>query len=141
MIPLNDIRKAVIGRLRKETDVLNITGEELKNVEYPLFHVQLVPLSVKTRAAGFLCERKILIKITYQKEWRSANTDLYSMLDKLDTLFLPYLSVADRNLAISGAEGSIADGVGHYQFYLDFTDTTEQKEEEAELFQSLNIDL
>lgn len=130
MITLKDVKNAVIKVLREGTTIKTITGEDRLKMEYPLLYVQLEPLSSATSAAGLHTDRAILIDITYQQERITSNEELYEMLELLDSLIRPILTVKDRNFTIQNADFQVTDEIGHYTFQINFTDILKEPNDE-----------
>lgn len=120
---LEDIRNGIIRLLRENTDVGNITGEDVTQANgQPLLHVQLTPLSLSAAAAGYHTDKEILVDISYMESLITSNRSIYAMLERLDRIFRPYFKIGDRAFTCS-AQPEITDDIGHYRFTMRFTDT------------------
>lgn len=120
---LEEIRNGIIRLLRENTDVGNITGEDVTQANgQPLLHVQLTPLSLSAAAAGYHTDKEILVDISYMESLITSNRSIYAMLERLDRIFRPYFKIGDRAFTCS-AQPEITDDIGHYRFTMRFTDT------------------
>lgn len=119
---LADIRNGIIRILRENTDMEFITGEDITQSENEAFlHIQLVPLSFKTAAAGHWVEKEILIDIAYMEKLVTTNEKIYRMLDRLDEIFKPFFIIGGRAFS-PPTQMDITDDIGHYKMTLKFMD-------------------
>ena len=136
---LQEIKDGIIKMIHDNVPVDRITGERVtQSGKESILHVQLIPLSSKTAAAGYFVEKEILIDIAYMEELVTDNASIYRMLDTLDSIFKPCFRVGNRAFTCDGA-GEIVDDVGHYKMTLRFTDTADIKTEEP-LAKTLRVD-
>lgn len=135
---LLDIRDGIIRVLRENTEVEDITGEDLTQTDGPFLHLQLVPLSSKTAAAGYWVDKEVLVDIAYMEKLVTTNEKIYLMLEKLDEAFKPFFFICDRAFA-PPAQMDITDDIGHYKMTLSFTDTV-PFEEKCPLAEFLKLD-
>lgn len=124
---LADIRNGIIKILRENTEVEDITGEDITQTDGPFLHLQLVPLSSKTAAAGHWVEKEVLVDIAYMEKIVTTNEKIYMMLEKLDRIFKPFFFICGRAFS-PPAQMDITDDIGHYKMTLAFTDTVPFKE-------------
>lgn len=142
MISLNDIKKAVIHCLREKTDIRNIYGEEIKNKHFPLFQVVIIPGGSATAAAGYHIEKNLMVDILYMEEDYTSNEKNYEMLELLDGIIRPVLTVCDRNFTVESTVMEITDSVAHYKFSLNFTDIIGKSGDmDIPLMENLEMDL
>lgn len=139
MITLQDIRAAIIWLLRQYTKVEHIHGEEIRQREFPLLYVELIPAEVRTAAAGQHTEKNILVDLLYMEETYTSNEKNYQMLEQLDSIIRPVLQIKDRSITIETAQMEITDGVAHYKFYLNFTDQTGHREEPEPFMEHMQL--
>lgn len=119
---LEEIKAGIIRLLREHTDVECITGEDVSQIKEDRFlHLQLEPLSIKTAAAGHMQDKEILVDISYMERLHTSNQSIYAMLETLDSIFHPFFRIGDRAFTCDAQPG-ITDDIGHYKFYLRFTD-------------------
>lgn len=123
MITLNEIKLALIKKLRNGTGVKNIYGEEINKKSFPLLQISIMPNTFRTAAAGYHTDKNILIDIIYMEEDFTSYSENYQMLETIDRLIRPVLSVGERNFTVENASMEITDYVGHYKFFLEFTDS------------------
>lgn len=121
-VTLVDIRDGIIRILRENTEVEDITGEDITQSDGPFLHIQLVPLSSKTAAAGHWIDKEVLVDIAYMEKLVTANENIYRMLEELDGIFKPFFLICDRAFS-PPAQMDITDDIGHYKMTLKFTDT------------------
>lgn len=119
---LLDIRDGIIRILRENTEVEDITGEDITQADGPFLHLQLVPLSSKTAAAGHWVDKEVLVDIAYMEKLVTSNEKIYMMLEELDGIFKPFFSIGGRAFS-PAAQMDITDDIGHYKMTLKFTDT------------------
>lgn len=124
MIPLNEIKVAIIKQLRAKTDIKHVYGEDIEKKEYPHLQVLLLPLTHTTAAAGQHTDRSLLVDIQFRNSDFTENEKNYEMLGQIDTAVRPFIKVGSRCLKVESATMEVTDHVGHYKFYLEFTDTT-----------------
>lgn len=136
---LIDIRNGIIKLLRASTEINNIAGEDITQTENePYLHIQLLPLSSKTLAAGRWIQKEILVDIAYMEKLVTSNENIYKMLDKLDEIFKPFFFIGRRAFTCP-AQMDITDDIGHYKMTLDFIDTVPFEKMEP-LVENLRID-
>ena len=136
---LTDIRNGIIRLLRTNTEINNITGEDITQTEKePYLHIQLVPLSSKTLAAGHWIQKEVLVDIAYMEKLVTSNESIYNMLDKLDGIFKPFFFIEHRAFTCQ-AQMDITDDIGHYKMTLEFIDPAPFEETEP-LVENLKID-
>ena len=123
MTTLEDVKLAVIRKLRDGTDVRNIYGEEIRKKSYPLFQVNVIPNTFATAAAGYHTDRNILVDVLYMEEDFTSYEKNCGMLELVAGILRPVLQVGDRHFTVRNASMEITDQVAHYKFYLEFTDT------------------
>lgn len=119
---LADIRNGIIKILRENTEVEDITGEDITQKDGPFLHLQLVPLSSRTAAAGHWVEKEVLVDIAYMEKLVTTNESIYGMLEKLDGIFKPFFFIGRRAFS-PPAQMDITDDIGHYKMTLSFIDT------------------
>lgn len=135
---LTDIKNGIIKLLRENTEVEDITGEDISRTEgKALLHVQLVPLSSKAAAAGHFIDKAVLVDIAYMEKLVTSNAATYEMLEKLDGIFKPYFVICGRAFS-PPAQMDITDDIGHYQMTLEFTDSI-PFEEKYPLMENLKV--
>ena len=123
MTTLEDVKLAVIRKLRDGTDVRNIYGEEIRKKSYPLFQVNIIPNTFTTAAAGCHTDKNILVDVLYMEQDFTSYEKNYGMLEMADSILRPVLQVGDRHFTVCNASMEITDQVAHYKFFLEFTDT------------------
>lgn len=137
-----DIRKGIIRLLRDNTDVENITGEDLETTKdyfssdrdgneatLPAFLVGVQPVSVNNSAAGRHMEKSAYVDISYMEERYTSRESIQKRMDEVAALLLPALWIENR--AFSPALSfNITDGIGHCTFPLAWTDTVPFEAEE-----------
>lgn len=135
---LIEIRNGIIKLLRANTEINNITGEDITQTEKePYLHIQLIPLSAKTLAAGCWIKKEVLVDIAYMEKLVTSNEKIYNILDKLDGIFKPFFFIGRRAFTCP-AQMDITDDIGHYKMTLEFIDTVPF--EEKPLVENLKID-
>lgn len=126
MIPLNEIKVAIIKQLRAKTDIKHVYGEDIEKKEYPHLQVLLLPLTHATAAAGQHTDRSLLADIQFRDSDFTTNEVNYEMLERIDAAIRPVIKVGNRSLKIESATMEVTDHVGHYKCYLTFTDISNQ---------------
>lgn len=155
MIGPNDIKNAVIKKLRDGTDVEIIISEDAEQVKEHLaavggtnepgepvamFIVQVEPVTISTAAAGLHAEKNVLVDISYMEDLQTSRQKLNEMLERVDRIIRPVLSVGDRHLTIQTARTNITDGIGHYVFNLEYVNAVPALVEEP-MAESLEANL
>lgn len=145
MIRPNDIKNVVIKELRGGTDVEIIISEDAEQVKEHLaaageanepgepvamFIVQVEPVTTGTAAAGLHTEENVLVDISYMEDLRTSRQKLNEMLERVDRIIRPVLSVGDRHLTIQTARTNITDGIGHYVFNIEYVNAVPTLAEE-----------
>lgn len=74
--------------------------------------------------------KSILVDVAYLCGINTKRSDIQRVLEQIDGLLRPVLSVEDRHFTIEGADSNITDNVGHYIFYIRFTDGIPEHVEE-----------
>lgn len=133
-----DIRDGIIKILRENTEVEEITGEDITQTDGPFLHLQLVPLSSRTAAAGHWIDKEVLVDIAYMENLVTTNEKIYMILEKLDRIFKPFFFICGRAFS-PPAQMDITDDIGHYKMTLAFTDAI-PFEEMYPLAENLKID-
>lgn len=141
MITVADIRKAICSRLRG-TGIQYITGEDLsqsrdyeeavnsgQGEDREILQVLIEPNGYTTQSAQ-LTVKSILVDVAYLCGINTKRSDIQRVLEQIDGLFRPVLNVEDRHFTIEGADSNITDNVGHYIFYIRFTDGIPEHVEE-----------
>ncbi|MCM1192713.1 MAG: hypothetical protein NC389_09830 [Acetatifactor muris] len=136
---LLDIRNGLIKILRENTEIEDITGEDITQSGSGSFlHIQLVPLSSRTMAAGHWIRKEILVDIAYMEKLVTSNEKIYAVLDKLDGIFKPFFHICGRAFS-PPAQMDITDDIGHYKMTLEFNDAVPFADEEP-LAENLRIE-
>lgn len=130
-----DIRRGIIRLLREETNVPNITGEEIEAAKdylslagdgeekvLPTFQVSVQPVSGSAAAAGHHVEKSVFVDIAYMEQRYTSRKALQDRLDQLQGILLPILFIGDRAFS-PVLSFDITDGIGHCTFPLSWTDT------------------
>lgn len=130
MITVADIRKAICSRLRG-TGIQYITGEDLsqsrdyeeavnsgQGEDREILQVLIEPNGYTTQSAQ-LTVKSILVDVAYLCGINTKRSDIQRVLEQIDGLLRPVLSVEDRHFTIEGADSNITDNVGHYIFTSD----------------------
>lgn len=139
---VEDIRVGLIKLLRLNTDVVNITGEDLENTKdyaslqkgsdgkvLPTLQVMVTPVTAQAAAAGHHRDKSVLVDITYLEERYTSNRVLQKRLEELGDILLPYFRIGDRAFS-PVISTNITDGAGHCVFTLEYTDTVPFEVEE-----------
>lgn len=147
MIALNEIKKAITRKLGMAIPDIRVVTEDISQVTdaerrklFPVFHVQLQPLTSVPASGGKTLDRVILIDITYMEETVSTNAGMYEVFDRLQAALGFYLEVAGRCLKMESFSSSIVDDLAHLTFQLEFNDELPWSEESYELFGELKMD-
>lgn len=130
-----DIRAGIIRILRDNTDVENITGEDLEQTKdyaalkkdgeektLPVLQVLVDPVTAGMAAAGYHQDKSVLVDIAYMEERYTSRRNIQRRLAELERLLLPYFRIGDRAFT-PVLSFSITDGIGHCTFPLSYTDT------------------
>lgn len=130
-----DIRTGIIKILREETEIKNITGEDLEQTKdyaallkdgegkaLPVLQVLVDPVTDRAAAAGCHRDKGVLVDISYMEERYTSRRHIQQMLDKLAGIFLPNFRIEDRVFTPT-LSFNITDGIGHCTFPLEYTDT------------------
>lgn len=119
----NDIREAIIGKLRAKYPTYSIYGEEdvEHGVKAPAFFVQLLPVSSRPISIAHV-QKTLMIDVHY---FSAAKTygDLWTVAEELEKLFDLKITVQDRSITIQDKEPEVVEGVLHFKFNLDFIDS------------------
>lgn len=150
MITVADIRKAVCLILRR-TGIEYITGEDLSQSrdyeeatnngtgeDRDIIQVMIEPNGYITQSST-LTSKSILVDIAYLCGINTKRSDIQNVLEQIDSLIRPVLSVKNRNFTIENADCNITDNVGHYVFYIRFIDGEPVQIEEP-LMDTLNVE-
>lgn len=128
MITLQDISTGIIKLLREKLAVDYVTQEDVSSINgKEMLHIQLIPLSSATAAAGYFVDKRILVDIAYMEKLHTSNKKLYEILDQMDQAFKPYFRIKDRAFS-PAAVMDITDDIAHYKMTLEFTDTVSFEE-------------
>lgn len=122
---INEIKTAIIKLLRAETDIENITAEDVEQADFPLLHIQITPLNSSLFSLSHdarLWSKSLFIDISYMEETRTDNAKLYDMLEKINGIFGHGFYVGKRFLHIGSSNFNITDDIGHYTTTINFTD-------------------
>lgn len=130
-----DIRAGIIRILRDNTDVENITGEDLEQTKdysalkedgegktLPVLQVLVDPVTAGTAAAGYHRDKSVLVDISYMEERYTSRRNIQRKLAELERILLPYFRIGDRAFTPI-LSFNITDGIGHCTFPLSYTDT------------------
>ena len=145
MLGLNNIKMSLITLLNEVKPGLNIFAEDIEQIEtidklaFPLFYIQLVPLSTSVQLDGKSCNRLILVDITFMEKSKSSNTSMYEMVELVTGRIGIGFKVEDRFLKVLNIGSSIADDTLHMTFNLDFFDDMDIKEPETEVYESISF--
>ena len=133
MITVADIRKSVCSVLRG-TGIEYITGEDLSQSrdyeqavntgtgeDRDILQVLIEPNGYTTQSK-VLTVKSILVDVSYLCGINTKRSDIQKVLELIDSLIRPVLTVKDRHFTINNADCNITDNIGHYMFYLRFTD-------------------
>lgn len=147
MIALNEIKESITRKLARSLPDLHVITEDASQTSdadrrrlFPMLHVQLQPMGSGPSAGGKTLDRVILVDITYMEEAVSSNEAMYGMFDRLQGALGFGLEVGDRFLKIERFSQSVADGLAHLTFELEFNDMLPWDEEEFEAFGELKLD-
>mgnify|MGYP001051397352 CR=1 FL=1 len=129
-----DIRAGIIRILRENTDVENITGEDLEQTKdysalkkdgegktLPVLQVLVDPVTASMAAAGCHRDKSVLVDISYMEERYTSRKNIQRKLAELERILLPYFRIGDRAFTPVLSFG-ITDGIGHCTFPLNYTD-------------------
>ncbi len=132
---LTEIRDGIIRLLRDNTDVPNITGEDLELTKdyfalekdgseevLPTLQVDVQPATMSTAAAGYHRDRSAVVDIGYLEARYTSSRALQEKLDEIAGILLPYFRIGDRAFS-PVLSFNITDGVGHCVFIMEWTDT------------------
>ena len=145
MLGLNNIKMSLITLLNEVKPGLNIFAEDIEQIEtieklaFPLFYIQLVPLSTSVQLDGKSCNRLILVDITFMEKSKSSNTSMYEVVELVTGRISIGFKVEDRFLKVLNIGSSIADDTLHMTFNLDFFDDMDIKEPETEVYESISF--
>ncbi len=143
MITYRNIKKAIVGILRKNFPDEKVHFDNVEKADAPYFYVEMQPLV--TTVDDVYSDRDIEIDIQYipkEDQWgRVSRMVLYDMAEKLDKAIRPVFYVEDRAITILGAESTVHDEVLHYIFRLDFTDADMKSGEEYETMEDLSLNI
>ena len=145
MLGLNNIKMSLITLLNEVKPGLNIFAEDIEQIEtidklaFPLFYIQLVPLSTSVQLDGKSCNKLILVDITFMEKSKSSNTSMYEVVELVTGRISIGFKVEDRFLKVLNIGSSIADDTLHMTFNLDFFDDMDIKEPETEVYESISF--
>lgn len=130
-----DIRAGIIRILRDNTDVKNITGEDLEQTKdyaslkkdgegkmLPVLQVLVDPVTAGMAAAGCHRDKSVLVDIAYMEERYTSRRNIQRRLAELEGILLPYFRIGDRAFT-PVLSFQITDGIGHCTFPLNYTDS------------------
>ncbi|QEK11693.1 hypothetical protein FQB35_04565 [Crassaminicella thermophila] len=120
--PLILIKEAIFKKLSSNFQGYKLYGEEIQQgFKRPCFFVQIIPV-IDTMDHQFYKSRAINIDIHYFSE-NETNHENLLMLDQLNDVFSKGLKVDDRCISIDETTSNTIDGVLHFAFTLNYTDS------------------
>lgn len=124
MITYNNIRDAVIAKVKALYQAAGIYGEEIQQgYTRPAFYIQLLP-EAGLALSGSNRQKQLLVNVHYFSAAQAniRERDMWNVADELDYTFGNYLLVGDRSLYIKSTEPDIEDGVLQYKLNLSWVD-------------------
>ncbi|HGT0129082.1 hypothetical protein REK96_018825 [Clostridioides difficile] len=119
-----------------------VEGYNIQDNKKSCFFVQILPEEMQT-ATKKTDIKSFLVDIKYLPKWGKEKTDLFDILNKLESIFTRNIKVKDRYLTFSKKSGSIEkDEIGNYVQFLISINYHEQiyfEEEKHELMEELNM--
>jgi hypothetical protein len=123
MTSYNDIRDAVIKKVKEVYPTICVSGELRQGSNRPAFYVHLI--SEQGQNLNVFHRQKPLLVVVYYYSDAEANArerDMWNVADELDYAFGTHLAVGNRSIFIEGTTPEIENEILQYQISLSFTD-------------------
>ncbi|MBH7983472.1 hypothetical protein RYE12_17815 [Clostridioides difficile] len=143
MLSYKDILYSFTKEISKNfNEEIFVEGYNIQDNKKSCFFVQILPEEMQT-ATKKTDIKSFLVDIKYLPKWGKEKTDLFDILNKLESIFTRNIKVKDRYLTFSKKSGSIEkDEIGNYVQFLISINYHEQiyfEEEKHELMEELNM--